>query len=160
MADVIDFPARAVEPDHLPEPGNRYQAYARWQQSQPPMITLVFSTWAMTGLRYDGLEQQEFKPLGGDGNRDGESVIRMVFGGLSGGVLVVVTGCNLYRLFSDVSEHRVFWLWELPEGRAAVVDGKPVVRSITVRDLTSREEAITQGDAESTGFNAALVPSV
>jgi hypothetical protein len=160
MADVIDFPARAVEPDHLPEPGNRYQAYAQWQQSQRPMLTLVFSTWAMKALRYDGLERQEFQSLGGDGNRDGESVIRLIFGGLSGGVLIVINGCNLYRLFFDLSEHRVFWLWELPEGRAAIGDDEPAIRTITIRGITAREEAADLGDAEDAGFNTAFVPSV
>jgi hypothetical protein len=36
---------------------------------------------------------------------------------------VVITGRNLYRLHAGLAEHRVHWLWEFPEGRAAIGDG-------------------------------------
>ena len=139
MADVIDFPAHEIVPDSLPQPRDRYRAYALWHQFKPPMITLVFSSWRMTALRYDGLVQDEFRPLNEDRNHDGECVISLIFAGSLGAVEVVITGRNLYRLYSDLGEHRVHWLWELPADRAAVADGEPVVRSITIRDHILRE---------------------
>jgi hypothetical protein len=141
MADVVDFPAREIAPDSLPRPGDRYQAYARWHRFKPPMLTFVFSSRRATALRYDGLVQDEFRPLDEDGNHDGECVIRLIFAGSLGAIEVVITGRNLYCLYADLGEHHVHWLWELPEGRAAVRDGEPVVRSITLRDRIPREDA-------------------
>jgi hypothetical protein len=159
MADVVDFPAREVAPDCLPQPGDRYHAYALWHHFEPPMIAFVFSTWGMTALRYDGLVGDTFRPLSEDGSYDGKCVISLTFCGVSGAVKAVITGRNLYRLYSDLAEHRVHWLWELPEGRAVVGDGEPVIRSIIIQDAAPCGDIVAQGDAETTGFNTEFVPS-
>jgi hypothetical protein len=158
MADVVDFPARNVEPDSLPEAGDRYQAYGLWHRFESPMLVLIFSTWMMKALRYDGLERHNFKPLGKD--RDGDCIIRLDFSGMSVSVEAVIAGRKLYRLYADLAEHRVHWLWEPPEGRAAVGEGEPVIRSITMRNAIPSRDTVAQGNAETSGFNAGFVPSV
>jgi hypothetical protein len=76
----------------------------------------------------------EYAPLGEDDG--GECRITLAFGGSRGGADVVITGRHLSRLFYEIGNHRVHWLWEVPKGRAASAEGAPVVQTIDIREAT------------------------
>ena len=134
MTEVIEFPAAGAEVDFMPQPGNRYQAYALYDESKTPMLAFVFPDWSMTALPYDQLKRFDFRLLGEDADRDGNAVIEMTFGSVKGIYEVVITGHNIFGLCFNLGDHTVTWIWELPKNRAAVTDGKPVVHSIDIRE--------------------------
>jgi hypothetical protein len=132
MGDVVEFPAREVAPDCLPEPGNRYRPYGLWQCFQPPMLTFVFASGDMKALRYDQLEQFGFRSL----SDDGKCIIWLLFGGGTCSREIVIAGCGLYPLYTALSSHRVHWVWEsgqLPRAPGGQLE--PVVSSITINNI-------------------------
>ena len=78
MASLIEFPAKKVATDSLPEPDDAYEAYGLAQQSTPPMIVFVHADGAMTAFPYADLSFGHFEPLGTEDG--GECAIHMVFG--------------------------------------------------------------------------------
>ena len=129
MADLITFPTQKVAPDALPQPGDAYEAYGVSGEFLPFMLTIVFAEGPVEGFAYADLERMQFRPEGEDG--EGEGTITLVFGESLGAV--VVTGLHLSRLFFEIGNHRVHWLWEWPKGRAAVADNAPVVHRVELR---------------------------
>ena len=108
------------------------------------MLVLIFSTWVMKALRYDGLERHNFQPLGKD--RDGDCIIRLVFSGMSGSVEAIIVGCGLYMLYSAVNSHRVHWVWERPAAEVATGQLEPVVSSITINHIGLLADTASQED--------------
>ena len=160
MGDVVEFPAREVAPDCLPVPGDRYRPYGLWQRFQPPMLTFVFASRSITAVRYDRLEQFGLRALSDDGNYDGECMIRLLFGRVSGGTEIVITGYGLYPLYSALSSYRVHWVWERPGDEVATGRDELEVRSITINRIDLVNADASQERAETAGLNLPVVPFV
>jgi hypothetical protein len=141
MTDVIDFPATQVQADFLPQPGNRYQAYALHHQFKSPSFTFVFQDWSMSSFPYDQLGSGRFSILNDECNRDGDGAISMNIGNAGSWYEVVITGHNIFGLYYKLFNHEVNWVWELPKDRAAVKNGEPVVHSIEIKEGTTKKRA-------------------
>lgn len=137
MTEVIEFPAARVKADHLPQPGDRYQAYAPYHEFKPPRIAFVSPDWSIRFFRYDHLGHLGFRILNGQADRDSDGMISMAFAGACLLYDIDITGFNIFGLFFDIGHHTVNWVWELPKERAAAKPGEPVVHAIDIREQAS-----------------------
>jgi hypothetical protein len=100
MVDLIDYPTNKVEPDCLPEPGDKYEAYGLAHKFKPPSLCFVFPDWSMVAIPYARAGMSSFKPLDEGSDCHGKCVIALLFDTPPGlGTVVVITGSNLHDLF-------------------------------------------------------------
>lgn len=135
MANVIDHPKSKVQPDSLPVPGDRYQAYGLAHAAKPLTVHFVQPDGSMTGFPYTRLGMLSFAPAAAWEN-DGECVISVVFDNMRGGTgsLVIVTGRDLFRFFDYLGSHLAGWLWAASDSQAD--DGGPRVHAIEIKEAT------------------------
>ncbi len=135
MATLIDYPVGVVQPDALPLPGDRYQAYGLAYAIKPETVWFVLSDGSMTGFPYTRLSRFSFFPLD-DGKRDGECVMSLVFDRKPPGLgeVVTVTGRDLFRCYFSLGQHLAGWLWEASASQAEG-DG-PRVHAIEIKETT------------------------
>jgi hypothetical protein len=103
-----------------------YQAHARPGNKLLPSIHFILRGHAIRTCQYMHLESDShFTPLPqGQGQR-----LAFRFAG-SVAVAVVIEGRNLWRLYDYITQHRIAWVHELPEGRDFEGERAAVIRSI------------------------------
>ena len=135
MATLIDYPAGRVEPDSLPLPGDRYQAYGLAHAVKPMTVHFVQPDGSMVGFPYTRLGTISFAPAAA-WECDGECVISLVFDTkpAATGTLVVITGRDLFRCFDYLGRHLTGWLWAASESQAE--GDRPRVHAIEIKEAT------------------------
>ena len=135
MVTVIDYPTSTVQPDSLPNPGDRYQAYGIAHAIKPETVWFVHSDGSMTGFPYTRLGMTSFVPAAA-GERDGECVISLVFDRKPPGTgeVVTVTGRDLFRCYFSFGRHLACWLWAASESQAD--SGGPIVHAIEIKEAS------------------------
>lgn len=107
--------------------GTAYQAHARPGNKLLPSIHFILRDRSIHTCQYMHLESGsrfEFLPQG-KGHR-----LAFRFGG-STNLAVVIEGRNLLRLYDYVTQHRMSWVCELPDGQDFEDDRAAVARSIS-----------------------------
>jgi hypothetical protein len=112
-----------------------YQAHARPGNKLLPSIHFVLRDRSIRTCQFMHLESDSsfsHSPQG-KGNR-----LAFRFAG-SVSVCVVIEGRNLWRLYDYIAQHRMSWVYELPDGLDFEDDHAPVIRSIAFRVVQADE---------------------
>jgi hypothetical protein len=110
-----------------------YQAHARPGNKVLPSVHFILRDRSIRTCQYIHLESDSrFEPLPqGKGHR-----LTFRFAG-SAELCVVIEGRNLWQLYDYITQHRMPWVYELPDGRDFEDARSVVIRSITFQAIQS-----------------------
>ncbi len=144
---VLDAPAAGAERD-LPGGGEEplgletfsldsssYQSHARPGNKPLPSLHFILRDRSIRSCQYMHLESgSSFENLPqGQGHR-----LTFQFSNATA-IRVVIEGRNLWRLYDYVAQHRMPWVYELPDGRDFEDAWAPVIRTIEFRELSPEQ---------------------
>jgi hypothetical protein len=136
--DATESPLPSMdELSPLPVPGDPYKAFARPSGHMLPTLHLLTGDGQVFSFPYSGRVEGPHR-LAVEGEPGMGAVLVLRFAA-SIAVEVLIAGTHLDGLHVYLAEHRIRWVRALPPRKMLKDDGSPVVRTLTVRPVQSRQ---------------------